>query len=148
MKLLKSMLLGLLFCWLLALPYTCSAATITLTPEEKARWTTNSNLLDRKLAVLEMSLPQSKKDLLTVEEKLRKSEESLARQEALLLQYENALTKTQETLKKLEGSITRTEQLLKQERDAHKKEVSRLKTEKLIWGVIGIAAGVLAGSHK
>lgn len=143
MKLLKGMFPGLLFCWLLASSPICSAATITLTPEEKALWTTNSNLLDRKLAVLEMSLPQSKKDLLTVEEKLRKSEESLARQETLLLQYEIALTKTQETLKKLEDSIARTEQLLKQERDAHKKEVNRLKTEKIIWGIVGIAAGAL-----
>jgi len=144
----KRGLSALLCCWLLVVPVICSAATITLTPEEKARWTLNSNLLDRKLQVLEMSLPQSAKDLLTAEEKLRQSEARLERQEALLLQYENALNKTQETLKKFEESLMKTEQLLKQERDERKKEVNRLKTEKIIWTIIGVGAGYLVGSHK
>ena len=143
MKPSKSICLGLLFCWLLSLPLTCSAGTITLTEQEKKQWTTNSNLLDKKLEVLDMSLSQSQKALLTVEEKLRQSEERLLRQEQLLSQYEMTLKQTEETLKKFDESLKRTEQLLKQERDAHRKQVNRLKTEKIIWGIIGIGAGLL-----
>jgi len=147
MKVLKRTV-SLFLCVLLLLsPLTCSAATITLTPEEKARWTQNSNILDRKLEVLELNSEQSQKDLLIAEEKLRVSEEKLARHEALLLQYESALQKTQLTLQKLEDSLTKTVELLKKERNEHKKQVNRLKTEKIVWTILGIGAGLLAGKY-
>jgi septal ring factor EnvC (AmiA/AmiB activator) len=143
-ELLRSFLL--LAAALLLFTGVCSAEVISLTPEEKVQWTKNSNLLDRKLSVLEMSLPKSKQELLVVEEKLLKSEERLARQEALLLQYENALSKTQETLKRFEDSLAKTEQLLKEERNAHKKQVSKLKGELFIWKVVAVAAPIAAAT--
>ena len=143
MKLLKGMFLGLLFCWLLVSSPICSAATITLTDQETQQYKLNSAIVEKKLNVLELSLPESSRRLLQVEEKLLKSEARLAQQETLLSQYEATLKETQETLKRLNESLLKTEQLLKQERDAHKKQVDRLKTEKIIWGIVGIAAGAM-----
>lgn len=126
---------------------SCSAATITLTEPEKQQLMQNFVVLDRKLQIHEQNLDQSAKDLLSAEKKLAMQEEKLLKQEERLSQYESVLSKTEATLKRCEESLTKAEKLLNEERTAHQREVKGLKTEALIWKVVG-AAAVVWGASK
>ena len=122
----------------------CSASSVTYTAAQKQQLMQNFDSLDRKLEILGQNSEKSARELLAAEEKLARQDERLERQETLLLRYENVLKATDERLKRQEDSIERANKLLQEERKAHKAELRKKDTEKMLYGIAGIVVGVVA----
>lgn len=116
MNLLKSMLLGLLFCWLLAMPYTCSAQSYTMTEQQYQQWKRDSERQTQITNALLLGTASSNELIINLQENLQTQINSVASLKASLQKASDLQEQSAKLIEQQRLDLTNQQQLINEQR--------------------------------
>ena len=135
-------LIALSLLLLLAFSSTSFAATYQITEQEIQTLESNSNRLKQINDYLQLNSEQSVKTLLKVSEELKQSQAELQTLKAELAKLQENLQTAKNLSQSQQDLLTRTNESFQQYAKEQKAIQAKLKTERTIWQVVAIVAGV------
>ena len=137
----KRLFLSLLCLFLVWQPI-CYGATYQITEQEMQTLSNNSQRLKQINDYLQLNSTDSLKTLLKVSEELKQSQAELQTLKAELAKLQENLQTAKNLSQSQQDLLTRTNESFQQYAKEQKAIQAKLKTERTIWQVVAIVAGV------